>query len=314
MPTQWSSESLWAKTQVYVERANDEERDGELYPFWSHLALELLIRTILADISPVLLADRKSPKNVLYALGHADGTEPRSAGTAEIVEYLRELVDDFTEADKSAVGLMLTRRNRELHTGEPAFADLPLRAWQVDYYRIADKLLRHRGLSLEALFGVEESAAARRMLAAAEERIEKRVKDVIAAAARLWERVPEHERTAREAAANARPRRGDAKTARCPACRTSVQIAGEQVAMGTPRLSVDTEIVADVRMLPVALECSACGLRLSGHAELHAAELGDQFTLLRVMDPVEFHNIDIDSYIDTDRYIAIEDDFGYQDE
>ena len=295
MPMQWSAESLWAKTQVYVERANDEERDGEMYPFWSHLALELLIRATLADVSPVLLADRKSHKNVLYGLGYADGTEPRSAGTAELIEFLRELVDDFTEADKNAVGLMLTRRNRELHTGEPAFADLPLRAWQVDYYRVCDKLLRHRGLSLEALFGIEESAAARRMLAAAEERIEKKVKDLVAAAARLWERVPEHERTVRVAAAGARPRRGDGKTARCPACRTGVQIVGEQVAIGTPRLSADTEIIADVRMLPVALDCSACGLRLTGHAESHAAELGDQFTLLRVMDPVEFHNIDIDS-------------------
>jgi hypothetical protein len=315
MPMQWTQESLWAKAQVYAERAAQEERDGPLFALWSHLAMEFLARGAVASFHPALLADRnKSVKSLLYALELGDGTEPKSVGTAESLSLCVELVPGFTTEHRDAALLMLTRRNRELHTGEPAFEDLPLSAWLADYYLVAKALLDPQGLTLRDFIGIEEAAAAEQMIGALHERVKKEVLDLIAAANSAWNGLPVEEQRARRAAALIQPREAMTKSGRCPACETGARIGGEQVVVGQTRLDSGNDLVEEIRMLPVRLECAACGLRLSGHAELHAGGLGGQFTLLRSVDPVEFHSIEIDDYVDPDRYIAISDGPEYQDE
>ena len=42
-------------------------------------------------------------------------------------------------------------------------------------------------------------------------------------------------------------------------------------------------------MLPTMFECIACGLKLSGHAELHVAGIGGQFTRSVRYDPMEYY-------------------------
>jgi hypothetical protein len=314
MPMQWTRESLWAKAQVYVERADDEEQGGPLFAFWSHLALELLMRAAVASVHPVLLADRGKVKSALYALGLGAEGEPKSLGTAELLHVCVEIFPDFTTEHRDAALAMAMRRNRELHTGEPAFEDLPLSAWLADYYRIADVFLGVQGVTLAALFGTEEAAAANQMIQALDLQVKKAVRDRISAAGKAWTKLPGEDRRARRAAASALDRPGPSKRDRCPACETNVNIVGEQVVVSRTRLDEGNVLVEELRMLPVRLDCAACGLRLHGHAELHAADLGGQFTMLREVDPVEFHQIDIDNYIDPDRYIAIPDGPEYEDE
>lgn len=309
----WSSESLWAKTQVYVQRAAEEERDGALFAFWSHLAFELLIRASLAHVHPALLADGR-PASVLYALGHPNSKEPRSLGAADALQVCVEVIPGFTKKERDAAAILLGRRNRELHTGDPAFEQLPLGVWLADYYRLCQILLRHQGRELEDLFGLEEAVAAEQMIAATQQRVEHEVKELIAGAARAWRRLPSDERRARRAAARAKGRASDTKPAKCPACDTQLGLIGERVATSPARLDGQHELVEEIRLLPTGLDCAACGLRLTGHAELHAAGLGGQFTVLEELDPVDFHAIDIDSYIDPEKYMAIPDGPEYEDE
>jgi len=42
-------------------------------------------------------------------------------------------------------------------------------------------------------------------------------------------------------------------------------------------------------MLPTSLKCTACGLTISGHAALHAVDLGGQFTATSYYDPVDYY-------------------------
>src|SRR3978361_204773 len=67
--TQWDSDLLWEKTKLFAVRARQGEQEGVLFPFWSILALELLARTVVAAVHPVLLADPKDGENLLYAFG-----------------------------------------------------------------------------------------------------------------------------------------------------------------------------------------------------------------------------------------------------
>jgi len=311
----WSEESLWAKAQVYAERADQEVRDGPLFAFWSHLTLEFLVRAAVASLHPVLLAERgRSAKSLLYALELGSEGDPKSLGSGDLLHLCVEIFPDFTREHRDAGLAMLGRRNRELHSGEPAFEDLRPEGWLADYYRLADVLLSVRGRDLADLFGFEEAEAARHMISALEAEAKSAVFGLVAAARRVWERIPADEQRMRATAAAAQPRPALAKRGRCPACQSPVSIEGEQVVVSQTRLDGGNELVEELRMLPTRMACAACELRLSGHAELHAAGIGGQYTLLREVDPVEFHSIDIDSYVDPDRYIPIPDGPEYQDE
>lgn len=54
---------------------------------------------------------------------------------------------------------------------------------------------------------------------------------------------------------------------------------------------------ADVHEAPTRFECFACGLVLSTEAQLHAAELGDLYSVEIGEDPASFYGIDTDPYL-----------------
>ncbi len=56
----WAFDALYGKARAYVKRAHDEPLDTALFGFWMSLALELLCRSALAKVHPVLLADPTS--------------------------------------------------------------------------------------------------------------------------------------------------------------------------------------------------------------------------------------------------------------
>src|SRR5437763_11589298 len=71
----WSTDALLAKSQMYFEEMLKHSRDEWQFAHWSSLALELLARSALSQISPTLLADTKGPDNkdwdsTYYALGN----------------------------------------------------------------------------------------------------------------------------------------------------------------------------------------------------------------------------------------------------
>jgi hypothetical protein len=55
----FSSEATWHKSKVFVERAlkSRDERDFASFYLWAAVALELLAKSTLANIHPVLVAD-----------------------------------------------------------------------------------------------------------------------------------------------------------------------------------------------------------------------------------------------------------------
>src|SRR5262245_8058115 len=100
----WSKDALLTKAQRYAEEMLGHDRDDWRFAFWSSLALELLARAALANISPALLADskdRNNPKewhNLYFALGHSPKAKkfvPHSIGLTEVFSRLGEILPEF---------------------------------------------------------------------------------------------------------------------------------------------------------------------------------------------------------------------------
>ena len=98
----WDKDALWSKSKGYVERALQEDRNNEMFPFWLSLSLELLARAAVSSIHPLLLAEpnKDDPTNILHALGRPTGKgKPKSLAISGVFKLCRHLVPGFTEED-----------------------------------------------------------------------------------------------------------------------------------------------------------------------------------------------------------------------
>jgi hypothetical protein len=315
--TGWQPDELWERTRLYAARAAREEQAGALFPFWSILALELLGRTVVSSVHPVLLADPQDADNLLYACGVVSLVRPRSVPSATVFRRCVKIVDNFTEADlKGTLGL-IELRNEELHSGGTPFEGLRTSAWLADYFRICAVLLRHLGKDLADLFGPEQALAAERMIAAAMEELETEMRSYVAVLARRFQALDEQDWAARREAASRETLRRDNESwaphqmgsvVPCPACGTEAWMTGELVRSGEPVTDEDA-IVYEIIKIPTRLECSACGLEVVGHERLHAIGLGGLFARQFREDPASFFNIEFDaSDVDLSEYF--EPDYG----
>ena len=147
----WSSDALFAKAQLYVQEMEQAAADDWRYGLWSAFSLELLARSALAAISPVLLADQGNWRNSLHALGRqttAKRFSPASVGTREVFARLTELIPEFTEEIAGFCSQHIDRRNAELHTGELVFSGIGTARWLPKYYKACKVLLESMGKTL----------------------------------------------------------------------------------------------------------------------------------------------------------------------
>jgi len=198
------------------------------------------------------------------------------------------------------------KADAELHSGTAAFEGLATAGWLADYFRIVQLLLRALGKSLVDLFGTEEAAGAEKMILAAAEKVIGDVKKAISGAAKIFsERDPATQAGLRKSGEiEAKANQGfEGQDVKCPACGSRAVVKGERVAVKEPRIDDVTGTMYRQRViLPNALNCFVCGLSLKGHASLHAAELGGNYSILEHLDPADYFGIetpDLDAYFES---------------
>jgi hypothetical protein len=299
---QWESDALWEKTKLFAARAEREEQEGVLFPFWSILALELLARTVVANVHPVLLADPREAENLLYVFGLGELRRPRSIPATTVFRRCRHIVENFTEADlNGAVGL-IELRNEELHSGGTPFEGLATAAWLADYYRICRLLLTALDRDLEELFGPEQAGAAEQMIEAAAARLVSETQEDVAAFRRSFRDLEKSEKRQRREDGAAWITKHESnswtpqligKIVECPACERPGWMTGEYVRSGEPVADEDS-IVQEIVKIPTRLECRVCGLEINGHGRLHAIGLGGLFTGQLREDPVSYFQIEFE--------------------
>jgi len=289
----WDKDSLWLKAVLFMERAFKEDREGDVFPLWASMGLELLCRSAVAHVSPLLLGEPdREQKNALHILGFGTSS-PKSINTSQVLGLCKVLFTDFTDEEVRAASTLIGRRNEELHTGAAAYAAFRVQDWSPGFFRCCDVLATAIGESLEALLGPEEASAARDTLVAADKSIEVNVKADILAHAKVFRAKDEPERNALSEAAR---HLGDELAGQrhhrvaCPACESVATVQGSDV--GKQKVEHgDGCIIVRQTVLPNRFVCSACGLKLVGYQALRAARVADHFTRRSEFSPGDYYEL-----------------------
>lgn len=298
--------NLFQKSKLYVQRALDEDRESDLFPFWLSLSLEFLLRSTLAKISPALLAEvtPNENANLLYAFGYETTTKPKSIQTSEVLQRLTKIGIEFTQNEQKTASAIIEQRNTELHSGLKGFTDYPASIWLSDFYRISKMLLKTQGLTLEELFGKEEAKAAELMITEEAANTKKQVLDKIQSYKKVFFDLSKDQQEDRKKKAELEIRNhfNKAKIVKCPVCDTKALLSGELISFSEPKL-VDSQIREERRYLPNQFGCLACGIKINGYPELKSIDFGGQFTLEEYLDPLDYHGIDPSEYVDVDSLV-----------
>lgn len=291
----WDRDSLWAKACVYMERAFKESKDDPLFGLWAALGLELLARSAVSHVSPTLLAHPQNEhQQLLHALGRGSERVPKkSLGSAQVLQLCSTLFEQFTNEHKKVSTAIINRRNEELHSGTSAFDEYPSSQWLSGFCRSCNALCECQGKDLAELFGDEEAENARELLAQERSEVEGSVKSSISAHKRVFDvKSPEDQASARAAADELAKRlswEGHHRVA-CPACGSSASVCG--VLYGQEQVSHDDgEVVVRQPVSPRDFECSACGLKLRGYAQLEVVGLGGRHTRTSRYTPEDYFGL-----------------------
>jgi hypothetical protein len=300
---EWSKDALSAKAQLYADEMFTHGRDEWQFGFWSALTLEVLGRAALANISPTLLADPKDWHNHYYALGHKPNASrfvPKSIVVTSVFSLLSDILPSFNSSLANFAAGHLAKRNEELHSSTSPFADIASSSWLPAYYEACDILLASIGFTLDSFFGVDEAKAARTMIAAAKDESAKAVAKAIQAHKKKWDAQSETDREIAASQASVWATKHSGHRVPCPSCGSTAIVSGLPVSAPTTALK-DEVIVETQYYLPSKFECIACGLKISGLSQLHAAGVGDTFKSTRLFEPAEY-------YAPHDEYDGYEDD------
>lgn len=294
----WDEQALWHKAKLFAARAFQADRDTGDFALWATLTLELLARATLAHVHPALLADPQKGGNLLYAFGFGTLPAPKSVTARTVFSRCKVIVPLFTDRQEKHCMSLVERRNSELHSGELAFEQFGTAAWLADYFATCKILLDFLDKTLEELVGPDEAAAATEMIDDVAATVQEAVNTKVTAARVAFQALPDDEKTAR---LRQRPQRSAvAHTVRtCPACGGHALVLGKSVRADEPRADGDT-LFRIIHILPTMLVCAACNLTLDDHGELHAAELGGQYTVTETLDPAELFSFYEEPYYGND--------------
>lgn len=281
----WDKEDLLSKAGLFLDRGFEAERDGPVFPFWAALALELYGRAVLANVSPALLADPNQGESVLYAFGLAKSGKSVQAKT--VFERCRVIVPELSKDDYEFALFLLDRRNAEVHSGEPAFEDLPSN-WIARYLRLLRLLLESVGMELKDVLPPAEVEWLEEVGQTDEEAVRGAVKKRINVCREHFEMRPEEERNRLHSDAALRKLVDEAKALECPACAGAASLRGELKVTRDPVLRDDVLHIEHV-YLPSSFVCTSCGLEMSSYAELAAAGYGAAFTVTNEEDPFDYY-------------------------
>ena len=281
----WDENRLWQKAKLFADRAFEADRGDSVFPLWAILALELLARAALAHVHPALLADPQNGDNILYVFGHGATARPKSIPAKTVFTRCEAIITEYTATERKQCIALVERRNAELHSGQLAFVQFDTASWLADYFATCKILLVFQGRSLEELLGPEQAAAANQMIDDVAATVLTTVKRKIANAAAAFAALDANDRSAR-LQQQPTPQQLTNKLDSCPACGGQALILGKPVRAEEPRTEDDV-LFRVVHALPIQLACPACNLMLDDHGELHAAELGGQYTVTETLDPIE---------------------------
>ncbi|MDK4730604.1 hypothetical protein [Rhizobium phaseoli] len=307
-PENWNAEALFLKAQRYAERMAASDGDGWEQPFWSSLALELLARAALSNVSPALLVENDKDWSHLYhALGF-DPLERKAPKSITVTEVFKRLAgiypETFISENHSFCVVHTGRRNSELHSGEAVFEGIASSSWQPQFYAACKALLATMGLTLTDFIDGSEAEVAEKLIAAAADKSAKAALADVAAHQKEWLALGDDERASMADSAKIWATRHTGHRVYCPACSSVALVQGEAITPAVVKLDAEQGLVVETQdYLPTQFECVACRLKIHGLSRLAAVanNLANRFKKTSTYDAAEY-------YAKEDDYPDYEDD------
>ena len=302
--TEWDSEKLLTKATVYAGYARGVERSSPLYGFWSTLYLELLARSALSKVHPVLLADPQDGKNILYVFGVPIlKGEPISIPAKSVYSRCLGLLDDYDERASIHCLAMAKSRNTEVHSGDSGFEQLTHNRWQPEHYRVVKILCEFLGADISDFFDPKEAAAIEEVLEASTKQLEGVARGKVKTNKNWFKCLPqtEQESLSEGSVGEAQGlvgKHGYTSEQKCVACSSPGLLFGGRELDRKVQL-VDGDLTETVTMVSSRFVCGACRLDLN-RDELIALELPPTFSEDRSVGPVEYFGVNPLDYLDID--------------
>ena len=289
----WDSYDLLTKASLYIDRAhrNRDSDDSGTFVLWYILALELLSRSAIAYVSPVLLANPNQVKNLYYAIGRSDLCEyPMSVPARTVYERCETLFTDFTRSEREYCNALRELRNAEIHSGESVLESIPYPNWQLRYYRSSRILLETMNKDLEDLFPPELVPSILEMLEVNEQEEKAAVKKLLAAA-RVHAKTQDIDlEQYRQSLEYITPKDidllVDSDNAVCPVCRSYGMLGMKRVSLSDTKL-VNDLLMREATYMPIEFSCTKCKLELDSYERMVMAEMGDPFIANVEIDMME---------------------------
>lgn len=289
----WSSDTLFSKALIYVGKMEKTRLDDADYGLWSSLSLEFLARAALSYISPTLLADSHSWRNIHFSLGHEvtmKGFSPKSIGIKDVFNRLNEITPSFNNEILGYCSQHIERRNAELHTGEMVFSELKNSIWLSRYYKSCESLLEIMDKKVEDLFEMPD--VVNNSIRSLSDQAGKSVQHDISAYKKVWSDKSDDEKDQCRNQASLWATRQSGHRINCPVCESTALL------QGSPSSSIETitdqeqdKVIQKQDMLPVSFECVSCGLKMNGYSRLNACGLGDSYVNTTTFTIAEFYNL-----------------------
>lgn len=294
----WDYDSLIGKAQLYFQRAAAHpSMDDDEFTLWMLLGLEFLLRAPLGKLHPSLLAAPEGDA-ILHANGIPTVKDPRSVPTHTVLARLKHVVPDFdVEREKDAL-FLINVRNAELHTGDPAMANVPNPKWLPRFIRVADVVCSHLGVDPADLITDDVEAHARALVDDEDAKTRHEVTTKISGAKDFYQRLAAPEIQQRTPALSVGYDWSEWEKVTCPACATPIAMSLIHLRSGAEQIDGD-EVRTDTIWVADDLECPVCGLHLEGTAEIAAAGLEQQY-VRTVTESLEDRYANADEYIDYD--------------
>lgn len=294
MSYSFDPDGLWIKSKLFINRALDEDREFEEQAFWACSALELLGKSALARISPLLIANPTDDgASLLAASGVLEGRNVTSVQAKAVWSRCARVFKPFSEPEAK---LLSYGRNEYIHAAGIGFDSLPAHAWWPRFWSQAVVLLHHMDLIIDDYVDRRYVETVHDALATRKEALKQQLE------ARLERARTMLKQSQTETLSPRQLKEWELKTyfvtryhssVECPACRGDAALYGDEV-IGQDVTYFDHETRGDPGVLvtlwvaPVALVCEQCRLELSDSDLLAEAGLDEAFEVEGDIDDIEY--------------------------
>jgi hypothetical protein len=289
------AEKLREKARQYIIRAFhcEENDDNEGFLIWSSLSLEIMLKSSLASINPILIIDTKDESSALASIGKESSKKIRTITAEKCCSIISKINPYFSSLVKTFCLEIIENRNTELHSAGKPYSTKTESDWQPDFWHVMHILLEMSKIEIEDWLTGTEATTWKMKSQKIEEATEKAIEAKIRKHKEKFEKMTKSEKTDLQNMTKENLNKliietikkmtgeniEDVITEKCPACKSEGCVGIEPLPDETNVLygSYDehNEYYEEVEETEIAVcfFCPSCNLQLKNTNDMQLAQI-----------------------------------------